>query len=65
MMSDQKEWDDAVPSRDRGINWYCVGYVKYRGDSDTFERSTGFCRRWDFKSMTWEREPNEEYEYSY
>jgi hypothetical protein len=56
---------DTIPSRTRGIDWYCVGYIKYRSASDTFDRSTGFCRRWDFESHTWERYSDEEHEHAY
>ena len=57
--------DDPIPSKDRGVYWFCVGYIKYRGTGDTFDRATGFCRIWDFKTMTWERWPSEEHEYAY
>jgi hypothetical protein len=56
---------DSTPRKDDGINWFCVGYVKYQGADDTFDWSTGFCRKWDFESHTWERYPDEEREFAY
>ena len=57
--------NDLVPSKERGVYWFCIGYIKYRAEGDDFDRATGFCRVWDFKSMIWERWPSEEYEYAY
>jgi hypothetical protein len=56
---------DSMLSKDGGINWFCVGYVKYQGADDTFDWSTGFCRKWDFESHTWVRYPDEEREFAY
>lgn len=47
-------------------NWFFVGYIKYADRKEGgVIRKIGFCRRWESKSMIWNKEDNEEYEYSY
>jgi hypothetical protein len=48
----------------KDANWFYVGYIEYQDDRG-FNRKTGFCRRWNPGSMSWDLERNEEYEYSY
>jgi hypothetical protein len=44
-------------------SWFCVGYIKYRSSADTSEKTTGFCRKWDYEDLKWLHEPNEEFEF--
>ncbi len=48
----------------RDTNWFCVGDIEYRDDRG-LKRKTGFCRRWKPKTANWDREENDELEYSY
>jgi hypothetical protein len=47
-----------------GDIWWCIGYIKYR-DANGIGRVTGFCRKWNFKTKAWDREPDDDWEYSY
>jgi hypothetical protein len=42
-------------------SWFCVGYVKYRGTADATEKTTGFCRKWDFVDWQWHSEFHKEF----
>jgi hypothetical protein len=44
-------------------SWFCIGYITYRRIADGPEKTTGFCRKWDFEDLLWLPEPNEEFEY--
>ncbi len=44
-------------------SWFCIGYITYRCIADGSEKTTGFCRKWDFEHLLWLPEPNEEFEY--
>lgn len=57
--------DAGDRSAARGIFTYCVGYATYTDEIGKITRSTGFCRRWNFENMTWERTGYEQYEYAY
>ncbi len=52
------DWDS------KDDNWFCIGYIEYQDDLGN-KRMTGFCRRWNSQNMTWDRDDNEELEYSY
>jgi len=50
----------------KDTNWFFVGYIKYADRQEGgVIREIGFCRRWEPKSMIWNKEDNEEYEYNY
>jgi hypothetical protein len=51
-------WDE------KDENWFCVEDIEYR-DEQGLKRKTGFCRRWNPKTMNWDREENDELEYAY
>lgn len=49
---------------DDGIRLWCVGEIDY-ADKARRKRRTGFCRTYDRKTKTWQRQENPDYEYSY
>jgi hypothetical protein len=44
--------------------WGCMGVIEY-ADSLGTVRKTGFYRRWNPKTMNWDKTGDEEYEYSF
>jgi hypothetical protein len=44
-------------------SWFCIGYIKYRHTADASEKTTGFCRKWDFGDRQWHSEFHKEFEY--
>lgn len=44
--------------------WWCIGYIRYK-DVRNITRVTGFCRKWNYGTKSWDREKNDDWEYAY
>lgn len=59
----QAQWARASELHMAG-NYYCIGVITYRDGLGT-HHETGFCRRLNMKTGTWDRVPDQEREYDF